>query len=153
MFSRLFRAAAPLARRAAAKPSLAAAAARAARSALAVRAVRVAVPRRMFSEDAAPAAAAAAAAPAAPAGRPARTPRVNNDKPTITGPREKGTVKWFDSTKGFGFIIRENGEDLFVHFTCITGEGYRTLEEGQKVEFNAGTGRKGPCAAEVSVVA
>jgi len=67
------------------------------------------------------------------------------------GPREKGTVKWFDSTKGFGFIVREQGEDLFVHFTAVQGEGYRSLEEGQQVEFGVGEGRKGPTAVDVVV--
>ena len=64
---------------------------------------------------------------------------------------EVGTVKWFDSSKGFGFITRDSGEDLFVHFTAIQGSGYRTLEEGQKVEFNVGAGQKGPVAQEVKV--
>lgn len=64
-----------------------------------------------------------------------------------SAPREQGTVKWFDSSKGFGFIIRENGSDLFVHFSSIQGQGYRTLEEGQRVEFSLGTGPKGPAAA------
>lgn len=49
--------------------------------------------------------------------------------------REVGTVKWFNGTKGYGFITRENGDDIFVHFTSIRGEGYRTLEDGQQVEF------------------
>ena len=64
---------------------------------------------------------------------------------------ESGTVKWFDSSKGFGFITRDNGEDLFVHFTAIQGSGYRTLEEGQKVEYSVGPGQKGPVAQEVKV--
>lgn len=63
--------------------------------------------------------------------------------------REIGTVKWFDAAKGFGFIVRESGDDLFVHFSAIKGSGYRTLEEGQKVEFNLGNGQKGPVAQEV----
>jgi len=49
--------------------------------------------------------------------------------------RETGTVKWFNDTKGFGFISRESGDDVFVHFSSIRGEGYRSLEEGKKVEF------------------
>ena len=64
---------------------------------------------------------------------------------------ESGTVKWFDSSKGFGFITRDNGDDLFVHFTAIQGSGYRTLEEGQKVEYSVGAGQKGPVAQEVKV--
>ena len=64
---------------------------------------------------------------------------------------ESGTVKWFDSSKGFGFITRDNGDDLFVHFTAIQGSGYRTLEEGQKVEYSVGAGQKGPVAVEVKV--
>jgi len=54
-----------------------------------------------------------------------------------------------DETKGFGFIVRDSGSDLFVHFTAIAGDGYRSLEEGQKVEFSVGEGKKGPVAAEV----
>lgn len=61
--------------------------------------------------------------------------------------RELGTVKWFDSAKGYGFIVRDSGSDLFVHFSAISGEGYRTLEEGQRVEFSVGTGPKGPAAS------
>lgn len=62
---------------------------------------------------------------------------------------EKGTVKWFNGEKGFGFITRENGEDLFVHFTAIQTEGFRTLEEGQAVEFEIGEGARGPQALNV----
>jgi len=60
-----------------------------------------------------------------------------------------GTVKWFNSEKGFGFISREEGEDLFVHFSAIQGSGYRSLEEGQRVEFDIGKGRKGDEAQNV----
>ncbi|MEA3355835.1 MAG: cold-shock protein [Candidatus Bipolaricaulota bacterium] len=67
--------------------------------------------------------------------------------------RETGTVKWFNNTKGYGFITREQGEDVFVHFSSIRGEGYRTLEEGQKVEFTVTQGEKGPQAQDVSVMA
>lgn len=63
--------------------------------------------------------------------------------------REKGTVKWFNSSKGYGFIQRENGEDVFVHYQSIVGEGYRKLEEGQKVEFTVAQGQKGLQASEV----
>lgn len=66
-------------------------------------------------------------------------------------PRESGTVKWFDASKGYGFIIRESGDDIFVHYTSIRGNGYRTLEEGQKVEFSPGVGQKGPVAQDVNV--
>lgn len=62
---------------------------------------------------------------------------------------EQGTVKWFNSEKGFGFISRENGEDVFVHFTAIQSEGYRSLEEGQAVEFEIGEGARGPQAVNV----
>lgn len=64
--------------------------------------------------------------------------------------RETGTVKWFNATKGFGFISRENGDDVFVHFRAIQGDGYKTLEEGQQVEFSVTQGEKGPQAEEVT---
>jgi len=60
-----------------------------------------------------------------------------------------GTVKWFNNGKGYGFIAREGGEDVFVHFSAIQGDGYRSLEEGQKVEFTVETGPKGLQAADV----
>jgi CspA family cold shock protein len=60
-----------------------------------------------------------------------------------------GTVKWFNSEKGFGFIARENGDDVFVHFSAIQGDGYRSLEEGQRVEFDVAPGRKGEEAQNV----
>ena len=65
--------------------------------------------------------------------------------------REIGTVKWFNNGKGYGFIEREEGEDIFVHFSSIQGDGYRTLEEGQKVEFAIEQGPKGLQAADVTV--
>lgn len=65
--------------------------------------------------------------------------------------REKGTVKWFNNSKGFGFIQRDHGEDVFVHFRAITGDGYRSLEEGQRVEFTVTQGQKGPQAENVVV--
>ncbi len=65
--------------------------------------------------------------------------------------REQGTVKWFNASKGYGFIARENGNDIFVHYTGIRGEGYRTLVEGQKVEFSVVDGDKGPQAQDVVV--
>ena len=63
--------------------------------------------------------------------------------------RETGTVKWFNESKGFGFIEREQGEDVFVHFRSIRGEGFKTLSEGQKVEFTVTQGEKGPQAEDV----
>ena len=63
-----------------------------------------------------------------------------------------GTVKWFNGTKGYGFISREGGEDVFVHFSAIQGDGYRNLEEGQKVEFAIEKGPKGLQASNVTVV-
>jgi CspA family cold shock protein len=66
--------------------------------------------------------------------------------------RETGTVKWFNGAKGYGFIAREEGEDVFVHFSAIRGEGFRNLEEGQTVEFSVEQGRKGLQAADVVVI-
>ena len=63
-----------------------------------------------------------------------------------------GSVKWFNAEKGYGFISREDGPDVFVHFSAIQGTGYRTLEEGQRVEFDVGPGRKGEEAQNVRVV-
>ena len=63
-----------------------------------------------------------------------------------------GTVKWFNGSKGFGFITREGGEDLFVHYSAIVGEGYKSLEEGDKVEFEESQGQKGPQAINVRKV-
>ena len=60
-----------------------------------------------------------------------------------------GTVKWFNSEKGFGFITREDGPDVFVHFSAIAAEGFRNLDENQKVEFDVVQGPKGPQAANV----
>ena len=62
---------------------------------------------------------------------------------------ETGTVKWFNSTKGYGFIAPDSGNDIFVHFSAIVGEGYRNLEEGQRVEFSVTQGDKGPQAQDV----
>jgi CspA family cold shock protein len=63
-----------------------------------------------------------------------------------------GTVKFFNAEKGYGFISREDGEDVFVHFSNIQGAGYRTLEQGQQVEFEVGPGRKGDEAQNVRVL-
>jgi len=60
-----------------------------------------------------------------------------------------GTVKWFNEGKGYGFIATEEGKDLFVHFSEIQGDGFKTLTEGQSVEFEEGVGQKGPSATQV----
>lgn len=62
---------------------------------------------------------------------------------------KQGTVKWFNAEKGYGFISVEGGDDVFVHFSAINSEGYKSLEEGQKVEFEVIQGAKGPQAANV----
>lgn len=62
-----------------------------------------------------------------------------------------GTVKWFNESKGYGFISRDSGDDLFVHFSNITAEGFRTLKDGQAVTFTEGTGQKGPQAENVEL--
>ena len=64
--------------------------------------------------------------------------------------RETGTVKWFNDAKGFGFIERANGGDVFVHYSAIQGDGFRTLVDGQQVEFEVVDGQKGPAANEVT---
>lgn len=76
---------------------------------------------------------------------PSRTVRVK-------GPRESGVVKWFNANKGFGFITRSNGDDVFVHYRAIRGEGHRTLREGQRVEFSLKRGDKGLQADDVQMV-
>ncbi len=63
--------------------------------------------------------------------------------------RLTGTVKWFNGQKGYGFISRDGGEDVFVHYSAIEGQGFRNLEEGDRVEFVVEQGQKGPAAAEV----
>lgn len=66
--------------------------------------------------------------------------------------RETGTVKWFNAEKGFGFITRQQGSDVFVHYSAISGSGYRSLKEDQKVEFSIVQGHKGPQAQDVIVL-
>ncbi len=65
---------------------------------------------------------------------------------------ETGTIKWFNSPKGYGFISREEGDDVFVHYNAIEGDGYRTLEEGDKVEFEVEQGPKGLQASKVTKI-
>ena len=66
--------------------------------------------------------------------------------------KEQGAVKWFNGSKGYGFIERDQGGDIFVHFSAILADGYRTLEEGQRVEFTVAQGAKGLQAQEVVVL-
>ena len=66
--------------------------------------------------------------------------------------RVTGTVKWFNAAKGFGFLSQTNGPDVFVHYSAIQANGYRSLEEGQAVEFSVVNGPKGPAAADVVMV-
>ncbi len=63
---------------------------------------------------------------------------------------ETGTVKWFNADKGYGFITAENGNDVFVHFSAIQGDGFKTLEEGQSVTFDIEEGQRGPQATNVN---
>jgi CspA family cold shock protein len=67
--------------------------------------------------------------------------------------RETGTVKWFNNSKGYGFITRDKGEDVFVHYSSISGNGYRSLEEGNRVEFTVVQGKKGLQAEDVTILA
>ena len=62
----------------------------------------------------------------------------------------KGTVKWFNATKGFGFITSEDGQDLFAHFSAIQSDGFKSLDEGQKVEFDVEEGQRGPQAVNIT---
>lgn len=68
------------------------------------------------------------------------------------GERISGTVKWFNGAKGYGFIAREEGDDVFVHYSAIQGYGYRDLQEGQKVEFEVESSPKGPQAVNVTEI-
>ena len=76
----------------------------------------------------------------------------HRSKADIMGEREQGKVKWFNNTKGYGFIEREGAPDIFVHYSAIKAEGYRTLKEGQLVEFTVGEGKKGLQADDVTPV-
>jgi CspA family cold shock protein len=64
-----------------------------------------------------------------------------------------GTVRWFSAEKGYGFLEQDGGDDVFVHFTAIQGDGYRELTQGQKVKFDVEAGKKGPQAANLTVIA
>ena len=66
--------------------------------------------------------------------------------------KTQGTVKWFNESKGFGFIERESGSDVFAHFRAINGDGFKTLKEGQKVEFTVTDGAKGPQAEDITII-
>ena len=66
--------------------------------------------------------------------------------------RETGTVKWFNNGKGYGFISRDQGEDVFVHYSAVEGDGFRSLSEGQRVEFTVEQGDKGPQAVNVTIL-
>ena len=66
--------------------------------------------------------------------------------------KSTGTVKWFNETKGFGFIAQESGPDVFAHFSAISGNGFKTLTEGQRVEFTVTDGKKGPQAEDIVAI-
>jgi CspA family cold shock protein len=70
----------------------------------------------------------------------------------VMSEKEQGTVKWFNGAKGFGFIERDSGEDVFVHYSAIVADGFRSLDEGQRVEFVVTEGQKGPQAQEVTLI-
>jgi CspA family cold shock protein len=78
-----------------------------------------------------------------------RPPLSDVQKKGVT-PKVKGTVKWFNNAKGYGFIGRADGPDVFVHYSAITSEGYKSLQEGDEVDFEITEGQKGPQAANVS---
>jgi CspA family cold shock protein len=85
-------------------------------------------------------------------GRPFLLRKKESERCKKMSERTVGTVKWFNGSKGYGFIEREEGPDVFVHFSAIQGQGFRNLEEGQKVEFEVEQGQKGLQAANVSVL-
>lgn len=84
-----------------------------------------------------------------------RAPRssLGEISPAEVGKQEMGTVKWFDASKGYGFILRDSGPEIFVHYRSILGEGHRVLYEGQRVKFVIAQGRKGLQAEQVDVIA
>jgi len=84
--------------------------------------------------------------------RPEKTREHEEEPRKVDGPREQGTVKWFNFNKGFGFITRESGEDIFVHFRSIRGKGRKSLPEGQRVEFVVTQGDKGLQAEDVEII-
>jgi CspA family cold shock protein len=87
--------------------------------------------------------------PAPRPSKPAKAPASNPVKKSSSAKREEGEVKWFNVTKGFGFITRDNGEEIFVHFRSILGEGRRSLRDGQRVSYVVSDSDKGPQAEEV----
>jgi CspA family cold shock protein len=99
---------------------------------------------------------AAAERPAQPAARvspaPSAKPAASASRSEPRGGRETGTVKWFNTSKGFGFISRDSGDDIFVHFRAIRGEGHRVLAEGQRVEFTVAMRDKGLQAEDVQIL-
>lgn len=83
---------------------------------------------------------------------PALRPGAGECQVRATPMAERGRVKWFSEAKGYGFIEREEGDDVFIHYTAISAEGFRTLAEGQEVEFEVVQGAKGPQAENVTLV-
>ena len=82
--------------------------------------------------------------------RPARAPRPSSGGGVLTGTRMQGAVKWFNESKGFGFILDDGGEEVFVHFSAIQADGFKSLAEGDRVEFDVVPGEKGRQAANVT---
>jgi cold shock protein len=92
-----------------------------------------------------------ASAASKPKARPVKK-QASTGTPSTDGPRETGSVKWFNGNKGFGFIVRDNGEEIFVHFRSIMGDGRRSLRDGQPVTFTVVDTDKGPQAEEVEIL-
>jgi len=86
------------------------------------------------------------------ASRPQRRRQSASSNTRSNAPRELGSVKWFNASKGFGFITRDSGDDVFVHFRSIRGEGHRVLKDGQRVEFSVSQGDKGLQADDVASI-
>ena len=84
--------------------------------------------------------------------KPSKASKSKQKPKAVQGNNEEGTVKWFDSKKGYGFITRAMGEDIFVHFRSIQSNGYRSLQEGQAVKFIVTKGDKGPQAEDIHVI-